>query len=262
MTTPDAQPGDQPSQGKTAPFGARDVPKDDKGRLVRGVFDRVAGRYDLMNDAMSLGVHRVWKDMAATRANPQPGELLIDVAGGTGDLARLWVGKAAAVARRRGGRPAKAIVCDINAAMLAAGRARGEDGLAWVVGDAERLPLPDRTANAVTIGFGIRNVTDRARALDEMRRVLRPGGRFVCLEFSKPTTAALAAAYDAWSRAIPSLGDAIARDRESYVYLVESIRRFPDQETFRREVAAAGFAQTSVTNYSGGIVALHMGWRI
>jgi demethylmenaquinone methyltransferase/2-methoxy-6-polyprenyl-1,4-benzoquinol methylase len=218
-----------------------------------------------MNDAMSFGVHRLWKDMTLTRANPQPGELLIDVAGGTGDLARLFVAKAAAAARRRGGPPARAIVCDINHEMLKAGRARPDqaDEISWVTGDAERLPFPDRTANAVTIAFGIRNVTDRAAALAEMRRVLKPGGRFLCLEFSKPTTAALEAVYDAWSfQAIPRIGSALAGDRESYEYLVESIRRFPDQAAFKREVEAAGFAKVSVTNFSGGVAALHMGWRI
>jgi demethylmenaquinone methyltransferase/2-methoxy-6-polyprenyl-1,4-benzoquinol methylase len=246
-------------------FGFRDVPRAEKGRLVRGVFDSVASRYDLMNDAMSLGIHRVWKDMTITRANPQPGELLLDVAGGTGDLARLFIAKAAAAARRRGGEPARAIVCDINHEMLKAGRARPDqaEGISWVAGDAERLPFPDRTANAVTIAFGVRNVTDRAAALSEMRRVLKPGGRFLCLEFSKPTTAALEAVYDLWSfRAIPRIGSAIAGDRESYEYLVESIRRFPDQAAFKREVEAAGFQRVSVTNFSGGVAALHMGWRV
>jgi demethylmenaquinone methyltransferase/2-methoxy-6-polyprenyl-1,4-benzoquinol methylase len=263
MTATEAHPGEGPPHGQTAPFGARDVPKAQKGRLVRGVFDSVAARYDLMNDAMSLGVHRVWKDLTITRANPQPGELLVDVAGGTGDLARLWLRKAAAAGRRRkSSTTAEAIVCDVSEAMVRAGQARGLKGLAWVTGDAERLPLPDRLADAVTIAFGIRNVTDRAAALSEMRRVLKPGGRFLCLEFSKPTTAALDAAYAIWSKAIPSIGAAIAQDRESYVYLVESIRRFPDQAAFKGEVEAAGFARTTVTNYSGGIVALHMGWRV
>lgn len=259
----------------SAPFGARDVPREEKPGLVRGVFDSVATRYDLMNDAMSLGAHRAWKDMAVTRANPQPGELLVDVAGGTGDLARLWRRKGARVARRRGGPPPSAVVCDVNEAMLRAGRgrrrarsgarddARGGDGLMWVAGDAERLPFPDRVADAVTIAFGIRNVTNRDAALAEMRRVLKPGGRFLCLEFSRPTTAALEAVYGAWSeRAIPRIGQALARDRDSYVYLVESIRRFPDQRAFAREVEAAGFANVAVANYSGGIVALHTGWRV
>jgi demethylmenaquinone methyltransferase/2-methoxy-6-polyprenyl-1,4-benzoquinol methylase len=216
-----------------------------------------------MNDAMSLGVHRLWKDMTIARANPQPGELLIDVAGGTGDLARRWRRRGSGVAARRGGAPPRAIVCDVNAAMLRAGRARGGgDGLAWAAGDAERLPFPDRSADAVTIGFGIRNVTDRAAALSEMRRVLKPGGRFLCLEFSRPTFAALEAAYRLWSdEAIPRLGEAIARDRDSYVYLVESIRRFPDQARFAREVEAAGFKRVSVANFAGGVVALHTGWR-
>ncbi|MGD2133339.1 MAG: class I SAM-dependent methyltransferase [Maricaulaceae bacterium] len=251
------------SPGDTASFGARDVPKAEKAGLVRGVFDSVAGKYDLMNDAMSLGVHRVWKDVAITRANPQPGELLIDVAGGTGDLSRLWVKKGAAVAKRRGGKPARAIVCDINEEMVRAGIRSSDAHIARIVGNAESLPFTDSAANAVTIGFGIRNVTDRAAALSEMHRVLKPGGRFVCLEFSRPTFGALETVYDAWSfGAIPRIGAALAGDRESYEYLVESIRRFPDQRAFAAEVEAAGFKRVSVTNLSGGVAALHVGWRV
>lgn len=254
---------DHTETSDTASFGFRDVPRAEKSGLVREVFDSVATRYDLMNDAMSLGVHRIWKDMTITRANPQPGERLIDVAGGTGDLSRLWLKKAEAARARRGGAPAEAIVCDINEEMLRAGAARGREGLAWVVGDAERLPFPDKTAHAVTIAFGIRNVTNRDAALAEMRRVLKPGGRFLCLEFSKPTTAALEGVYDAWSfNAIPRLGSMIVGDRESYEYLVESIRRFPDQAAFKAEVEAAGFKNVSATNYTGGVAALHVGWRV
>ena len=256
------------SDGDTASFGFREVPRAEKPFLVRGVFDSVARRYDLMNDAMSLGVHRVWKNLTITRANPQPGELLIDVAGGTGDLSRLWRTKGEAVAARRGGAAPRAIVCDVNEAMLRAGKGKNgaKDngaGLAWVTGDAERLPFPDQTADAVTIAFGIRNVTNRDAALAEMRRVLKPGGRFLCLEFSRPTTAALEAVYDAWSfNAIPPIGQALAGDRESYEYLVESIRRFPHQEAFAAEVAAAGFKRVGVANFSGGIAALHFGWKV
>ncbi len=259
-------PADDPSaeDAPSADFGAQDVPRAEKAGLVRRVFDQVADHYDVMNDLMSGGVHRIWKDMAVARVNPQPGERLIDVAGGTGDVARRFLARAGAAAARRGGAPAQALVVDVNPNMLVAGRGRrDETGLCWVGGDAESLPLPDRCADAVTIAFGIRNVTDRDAALADMRRVLKPGGRFACLEFSKPTTAALASIYDAWSyEAIPRIGDAVAKDAASYRYLVESIRRFPDQEAFAAQLRAAGFAQVSVTNYSGGVAALHFGWRL
>mgnify|MGYP000088422466 CR=1 FL=1 len=252
------------TQSETTSFGFRDVPKTEKASLVRGVFDRSAQRYDLMNDLMSLGIHRAWKDMTIERANPQPGEKLIDVAGGTGDLARAFIAKADQRRKARGGEAATAIVCDINEQMLLAGQKRGDDaGIDWVVGNAECLPFEDRSADCVTIAFGIRNVTDRAAALAELRRVLRPAGRFLCLEFSRPTTRALERIYNAWSfNAIPVLGEAIARDRDSYQYLVESIRRFPPQNEFAGELRAAGFGQVKVTNFSGGIAALHTGWRI
>jgi len=248
----------------TASFGFTDVPRGEKARLVRGVFDRSARRYDLMNDLMSLGIHRVWKDITITRANPRPGETLIDVAGGTGDLARAFLDRADAVRRRKGGPPARAVVADINEQMLRAGLKRGGDErLAWVTADAERLPFADGVAECVTIGFGIRNVTDRAAALAEMRRVLKPGGRFLCLEFSRPVTRPLGQAYDFWSfRAIPELGAWIAKDRDSYQYLVESIRRFPPQETFAQELREAGLGNVKVTNLSGGIAALHTGWKV
>lgn len=251
-------------QSETTSFGFRDVPKTEKASLVRGVFDRSARRYDLMNDLMSLGIHRAWKDMTIERANPQPGEVLIDVAGGTGDLARAFVAKAEKRRQTRGGSPARAIVCDINEQMLLAGLKRGDaEQLDWAVGNAECLPFEDNTADCVTIAFGIRNVTNRVTALKEMRRVLKPAGRFLCLEFSRPTTRALERIYDAWSfNAIPVIGEAIAKDRDSYQYLVESIRRFPHQDAFADELKEAGFGQVSVTNYSGGIAALHTGWRI
>lgn len=252
---------------QTVPFGFTDVAREEKADLVRGVFDRSARRYDLMNDLMSLGIHRVWKDMVITRANPQPGERLVDVAGGTGDLARSFLAKADRAAARRGDpRRAEAIVLDINEQMLRAGVKRGvrEDQagrIAWITGDAERLPLRDRSAHCVTISTGIRNVTDRAAALSEMRRVLKPGGRFLCLEFTRPTSRAWERLYDAWSfNVIPELGERIARDRESYQYLVESIRRFPDQKRFAEELRAAGFRNVGYTNFSGGIAALHTGW--
>ncbi len=250
--------------GDTASFGYKTVERDKKASLVRGVFDSVAGNYDLMNDLMSVGVHRLWKDMVITRANPQPGEVLLDVAGGTGDLSRRFVKRAEDVRARRGGAPARAIVCDINAQMLIAGLERGgDDRLSWVCGDAEHLPLPDACVDAVTISFGIRNVTNKVQALRDMRRVLRPGGRFLCLEFSKPINQALQKPYDLWSfHAIPRLGKLFANDRESYQYLVESIRKFPNQEHFAAMMGEAGFANVGYTNFSGGVAALHTGWAI
>ncbi len=248
----------------TTSFGFKTVEREKKASLVRGVFDRVAARYDLMNDLMSGGVHRVWKDMVITRANPQPGEVLLDVAGGTGDLSRRFVRRAETVRARRGGNPARAMVCDINAQMLIAGLERGTDeNLSWVCGDAEALPLPDHCVDVVTISFGIRNVTNKVKALSDMRRVLRPGGRFLCLEFSKPVNQALQKPYDLWSfHAIPRLGQLFANDRDSYQYLVESIRKFPDQERFADMMRAAGFTNVGYTNFSGGVAAMHTGWAI
>jgi demethylmenaquinone methyltransferase/2-methoxy-6-polyprenyl-1,4-benzoquinol methylase len=245
--------------GPSATFGFRDVDAAEKPGLVRGVFDRVARRYDLMNDLMSGGVHRLWKDAVAARLNPQPGELIVDCAGGTGDMARRFAKMARRVQARRGGPDATVLVIDYNAEMVAAGIAKGtEPEIAWSVGDAQRLPLPDACADAYVIAFGIRNVTDIPQALREARRVLKPGGRFLCLEFSRPTTEALRRAYDAFSfKVIPEIGARVAKDRESYQYLVESIRRFPDQKTFAAMISEAGFSRVEVTNFSGGIAALH-----
>ena len=250
-----------------ATFGFQDVDPAAKAGLVRGVFDRVAGRYDLMNDLMSAGVHRAWKDGTAARLNPRPGEVVIDCAGGTGDIARRLVRLARGAQARRGGADLRVHVVDYNAEMIAAGRARGADKgvlepeIDWTVGDAQALPLPDAAADAYVIAFGIRNVTRIEAALGEARRVLKPGGRFLCLEFSRPTTPALRAAYDAFSfNVIPAIGGVVARDRESYRYLVESIRRFPDQRRFAAMIEAAGFSRVGWTDYSGGIAALHTGW--
>jgi demethylmenaquinone methyltransferase / 2-methoxy-6-polyprenyl-1,4-benzoquinol methylase len=247
-----------------ATFGFAKVDPADKPGLVHGVFDRVAGRYDLMNDLMSGGVHRLWKDAAAARLNIQPGEVVIDCAGGTGDMARRFAAMAGAGRRRRGGGAARIIVVDFNVEMVRSGLARGGDeAIAWAVGDAQNLPLPDACADAYCIAFGLRNVTDISRSLAEARRVLRPGGRFVCLEFSKPIHGAIARAYDAYSFAmIPAIGAAVAGDRAAYRYLVESIRRFPDQRTLSALMSEATFARVSVTNFSGGICALHQGWAI
>jgi demethylmenaquinone methyltransferase/2-methoxy-6-polyprenyl-1,4-benzoquinol methylase len=245
--------------GRSATFGFQDVEPEAKPGLVRGVFDRVAGRYDLMNDLMSGGVHRLWKDAVAARLNPQPGETIIDCAGGTGDIARRVARLARRAQARRGGPAAKVVIVDYNAEMIAAGRAKGsEPEIAWAVGDAQRLPLPDACAEAYVIAFGIRNVTDLAAALGEARRVLKPGGRFLCLEFSRPTTEALRRAYDAYSfKVIPQIGARVAGDRDAYQYLVESIRRFPDQRRFASMIGEAGFKFVDVTNFAGGVAALH-----
>ena len=247
-----------------ATFGFRDVDPAEKPRLVRGVFDSVASRYDLMNDLMSAGVHRLWKDAVAARLNPQPGETIVDCAGGTGDMARRFAKMARSAQLRRGGDDARIFVVDYNAEMIAAGRAKGgEPEIAWAVGDAQRLPLPDASANAYAISFGIRNVTDIPGALREARRVLKPGGRFLCLEFSRPPAEALRRAYDAYSfKVIPAVGEFIAKDRASYQYLVESIRRFPDQQTFKTMIEQAGFGRAGYTNFTGGVAALHHGWAV
>jgi demethylmenaquinone methyltransferase/2-methoxy-6-polyprenyl-1,4-benzoquinol methylase len=252
--------------GPAATFGFRDVDASEKPGLVRGVFDRVARRYDLMNDLMSGGVHRLWKDAVAARLNPQPGETIIDVAGGTGDMARRFAKMARRAQLRRGGPQsgvgdAKIFVVDYNAEMIAAGIEKGsEPEMTWAVGDAQRLPLLDASADAYVISFGIRNVTDIPAALREARRVLKPGGRFLCLEFSRPVTEALQKAYAAYSfKVIPEIGARVAGDRESYQYLVESIQRFPDQRTFAAMIGEAGFKRVDYTNFTGGVAALHTG---
>ena len=248
----------------TATFGYQDVDPAEKPSLVRGVFDRVANRYDLMNDLMSAGVHRLWKDAMASRLNLQPGETVIDCAGGTGDMARLYARMARRAQARRGGQDAKVVVVDYTYDMVAAGREKGsEPEIVWAVGDGHRLPLPDACANAYSIAFGIRNFTDLSAALREARRVLKPGGRFLCLEFSRPVTEALQKAYDAYSfNVIPRIGELVVKDRASYQYLVESIRRFPDQRAFVGMIEDAGFSRVGFTNFAGGIATLHHGWAI
>ncbi len=255
MTEPRTQRADS---SETADFGFRTVAADEKRHLVRGVFDSVASRYDLMNDLMSGGLHRLWKRELAAMLRPSAGRTLLDVAGGTGDVAFLW--------RRRGGGPA--VVCDVNPGMVAQGRDRGIDrglleGIDWVCGDAERLPLPDRSVDAVTIAFGLRNVTDKPAALAEMRRVLRPGGRFLCLEFGAVSVPFLGELYDRYSFAVlPRIGEMVTGDGDAYRYLVESIRRFPPQPELAAMMTDAGFGRVNWRDLTGGIVAIHSGWRI
>lgn len=258
MSSPHSNPPDE-----TASFGFEQVPRQEKAGRVRAVFDSVAPKYDLMNDAMSGGLHRLWKDAAAAKLNPQPGEIILDVAGGTGDIARRLKKLADAAALRRNRAAAKIHVVDVNAEMLAAGRARGEDGLDWVEADAEKLPFENGYADAYVISFGIRNCTDVPAVLREARRVLKPGGRFLCLEFSTFAIGGLTPLYDAYSfKAIPALGGLLANDKESYRYLVESIRRFPDQETFLDMIRDAGFKRAAYRNLAGGVCALHWGWAV
>lgn len=260
------------SDTATSPFGFKDVDAREKVSMVHDVFARVAPKYDLMNDVMSLGVHHVWKDAACARLNPQPGEIILDVAGGTGDIARRLAKMARAAKARRNGRgfEAKDVeirVIDYNEAMILAGREKAKDNgksepeLSWSVGDAMNLAIDDASVDAYIISFGIRNVSDVQGALNEARRVLKPGGRFYCLEFSHPTSTPIAKVYEAYSfKVIPFMGELVAKDRDSYQYLVESIKRFPDQETFNAMMAKAGFRRPIYTNFSGGICALHEGW--
>jgi len=249
---------DAPDDDGTTHFGFRRVGEAEKSGLVKGVFDSVAPNYDLMNDLMSLGIHRLWKSAMIDWLRPRPTMALVDVGGGTGDIAFRF--------RERGG--GAVTVVDVNEEMLAVGRARAIDngiidGITWLAGDAEDLPLADGVADAYTTAFCLRNVTHVDRALAEARRVLKPGGRFLCLEFSRVAWPALDRLYDAWSfKVLPALGARVAKDRDAYRYLAESIRRFPPQEAFANMIAKAGLDQVKVRNLSGGIAALHSAWRL
>ncbi|MES1973242.1 MAG: class I SAM-dependent methyltransferase [Pseudomonadota bacterium] len=241
---------------ETVSFGYEDVAPDEKTRRVGGVFSSVASRYDIMNDAMSGGMHRLWKDRFVRRVKPRAGEQILDMAGGTGDIAFRLARSGAAVT-----------VADINPQMLEVGieraQKRGIDGLVWTEANAETLDFPDRFFDAYTIAFGIRNVTDIPKALGEAHRVLRRGGRFYCLEFSTTLWPGFGEIYDAYShKVVPKLGQLLAQDADSYRYLIESIRRFPDMPTFERMIGDAGFIQTNVEPMLGGLVAIHSGWKI
>lgn len=239
-------------------FGFKDVAWEEKQSLVRGVFDRVASRYDLMNDVMSLGMHRLWKDRYVGMIRAGREARFLDVAGGTGDIAMR-------IHKRFG---ADVAVCDINAAMLSEGRDRlfdkgYGDAFTYICGNAESLPFEDSSRDVYTIAFGIRNVTDVPAALAEAYRVLAPGGQFLCLEFSPEVTPALKPVYDTYSfKLLPRFGEWIAKDRESYQYLAESIRRFPSPRRFVQMIQAAGFSRVKATPLSGGICYIHEAWKV
>ncbi|MES2754367.1 MAG: class I SAM-dependent methyltransferase [Pseudomonadota bacterium] len=240
----------------TVSFGYEQVSPSEKTERVTGVFASVASRYDLMNDAMSGGMHRLWKDRFVRRVQPRADEQILDMAGGTGDIAFRLAAKGAEVT-----------VADINPAMLEVGMERaakrGIDSLVWTEANAERLIFPAKFFDAYTIAFGIRNVTDIPAALAEAHRVLKRGGRFFCLEFSTTLWPGFAELYDTYShKLVPKLGALLADDEDSYRYLIESIRRFPDMPTFQGMIGAAGFVQTKVEPLLGGLVAIHSGWKI
>lgn len=268
-TSPHAAGGDRAREDvdERVDFGFERVARGAKAGLVRTVFDRVARRYDLMNDLMSLGVHRFWKNALIDWMAPQPGRTYLDVAGGTGDIARKIADR---VGAERFGPASRIVLCDINEAMLREGmrrlpprKQRPRAPIRPVCGDAQALPLPDGCVDVYSIGFGIRNVTDIAQALGEAYRVLRPGGRFLCLEFSNVDLVGLDKLYERYSfDLVPLIGQVVAGDRQPYDYLVESIRRFPDAERFAGLIEAAGFERVAFRKLSGGIVALHSGWRL
>ena len=240
----------------TVSFGYEDVAPEEKTARVRGVFSNVAAKYDLMNDAMSGGMHRLWKDRFARRVKPRAGEHILDMAGGTGDIAFRMEPSGASIT-----------VADINPEMLAVGMERaakrGLDSMVWTEANAETLVFPDRFFDAYTIAFGIRNVTDIPAALREAHRVLKRGGRFFCLEFSTTLWPGFGQVYDAYSHhLVPKLGQMLANDADSYRYLIESIRRFPDMAAFERMIGEAGFVRTRVEPMLGGLVAIHSGWKV
>lgn len=241
-------------------FGRRSVSPQEKTRLVLDVFDSVASKYDIMNDLMSGGIHRIWKDQLIRQIRPRKHMTFLDVAGGTGDIA-FRINKAT-------GGDATIKVCDINASMLEVGRDRAFNkgmvkGMEWIVGNAEKLPIESNSVDVYTIAFGLRNVTHIDDALREACRVLKPGGRFFCLEFSHVQEPALAKAYDAFSfHVIPRIGQVVAKDRDSYQYLVESIRAFPKQEELRTRLLEAGFGRASVRNLTFGVAAIHEAWKL
>ncbi|MDC0663184.1 bifunctional demethylmenaquinone methyltransferase/2-methoxy-6-polyprenyl-1,4-benzoquinol methylase UbiE [Marinobacter sp. SS21] len=251
------QESSAPGQDDTTHFGYSSVPRDQKAGQVAEVFHSVAGKYDLMNDLMSMGIHRLWKRFTIELSGVRPGHRVLDIAGGTGDLTMKFSDLV--------GPSGQVVLADINASMLQVGRSRLIDrgyagNIEYVQADAERLPFPDNHFNAVSIAFGLRNVTDKDQALRDMTRVLKPGGKLMVLEFSKPTNPLLSKIYDNYSfNALPLMGQLIAGDSASYQYLAESIRMHPDQETLKAMMDAAGLVNTKYHNMTGGIVALHVG---
>ena len=245
---------------ETTHFGFQQVPASEKAERVGAVFDSVAGRYDLMNDLMSLGIHRIWKQFTIQVANVRPGQRVLDLAGGTGDLTRAF--------SRKVGETGGVVLCDINASMLDVGRRRLTDqGIAgnvtYVQANAEELPFEDGSFDLITMAFGLRNVTDKQRALASMRRVLKPGGALLVLEFSHPTVPLLKPVYDLYSLSVlPRLGKLVTGDADSYQYLAESIRMHPDQESLQGMLETAGLERCEYFNLTGGIVALHRGFRL
>ena len=245
---------------KTTHFGNQTVDEDAKAGMVHGVFTSVASKYDVMNDAMSLGIHRIWKDAMMDWLAPRPGMRLLDVAGGTGDISFRFLDRVKSQGH--------ATVLDMTESMLIAGRQRAEAAqqtkqLSWITGDAMALPFPDNTFDAYTISFGIRNVTRIEDAIAEAYRVLKPGGRFLVLEFSRIPVPGLQWAYDRYSyNVIPKMGQMIANDADSYHYLVESIRKFPVQDQFAAMIRSGGFEQVKYRNLTLGIAALHSGWKL
>ncbi len=266
----DIETGIEAGTGATADFGFRTVSARDKTRMVGDVFASVASNYDIMNDVMSAGVHRIWKARFVAQLGLRPGMSVLDLAGGTGDIGFAIAGKLERQIKRQGldiEQPAVNI-CDINPAMLAVGRDRAldrgiVDQVTWSCGNAEQLPFDDRSFDRVTISFGLRNVTDIDAALREARRVLKPGGKFYCLEFSRVHAPILNRLYDLYSfTLIPRFGELVAGDRDSYQYLVESIRKFPEQKALVQRMRDAGFHRPAYENLSAGIAAIHSGWRL
>lgn len=243
----------------TTHFGFKSVPKEQKVAMVADVFHSVAAKYDIMNDVMSMGIHRLWKRFTIDCSGVRPGQQVLDLAGGTGDITALF--------SKRVGPTGKVVLADINESMLNVGRDKLRDlglvtNIEFVQANAEALPFADNSFDIVSIGFGLRNVTDKDAALRSMFRVLKPGGRLLVLEFSKPQSEVLSKAYDLYSfRILPFMGQLIANDKESYQYLAESIRMHPDQETLKQMMQDAGFAEVSYHNLTGGIVALHRGYK-
>ena len=248
----------QNNSSDTADFGFKTVPKGQKAAMVREVFDSVAGKYDIMNDLMSLGIHRLWKREFLSALDPRPNYTLLDLAAGTGDITFGWL--------KRGG--GKVVMSDINASMLGVGRDRATANgylgdIEFLVADAENLPLPDASFDRISMAFGLRNCTNKDKVIAEARRLLKPGGRFLVLEFSRLQIAGLEKLYDKWSfQALPRLGQLVAKDSESYQSLAESIRMFPDQATLKRMFEESGLERVTYRNLSGGIAAIHAGWRL